>query len=72
MDPAALATLLKDYGPWGLLALSLIVNKALYDRIGVLQDKVEDTLNKWREDSQAQSDKLGAFLERAAERRGRG
>ena len=29
MDPAALAALLRDYGPWGLLALSLLANRML-------------------------------------------
>ena len=29
-DPVALATLLRDYGPWGLLALSLLANVYLY------------------------------------------
>ncbi len=71
MDPIALSGLLQSYGPYGLLALSLIVNKVLYDRTVTLQTKVEETLKEWRKDSAAQGDKLVEILERAAEKRSR-
>ena len=71
MDPIALAAALQSYGPWGLLAVSLLVNKVLYDRSIALQTKVEDTLKEWRTDSAAQGDKLVELLERAAEKRSR-
>lgn len=31
MDPVSLATLLKDYGPWGLLALALLTIRFLFN-----------------------------------------
>ena len=65
MDAVALATMLKDYGPWGLLALSMLVIKILWDYIQTLHTKIE-TLNKeWRADSAAQGDKLTSILEQA-------
>ncbi len=71
MDPVTLAATLQSYGPYALLALSLIVNKVLYDRTVSLQTKVEETLKEWRKDSAAQGDKLVEILERAAEKRSR-
>jgi hypothetical protein len=55
MDPTALASLLKDYGPWGLLALALLTIRFLF--------------NGWRDCMTARIDERGASataLERQA------
>jgi len=55
MDPTALASLLKDYGPWGLLALALLTIRFLF--------------NGWRDCMTARIEERGASataLERQA------
>lgn len=63
MDPAALASLLKDGGPYALLALSLLANKFFYDYIITLHGKIEKLNTEWRTDSQYQSDRIVGVLE---------
>jgi len=62
VDPIALGAALQSYGPWALLALSLLANKYLFD-------KLMWTLGEWRKDSQQQSEKLTSILEEAARQR---
>ncbi len=66
MDASQIAILIKDYGTIAFLVISLLVNKVLFDKLLAAQSKVEDTLNKWREDSQAQGNKLTSILEEAS------
>ena len=63
MDPAQIASILKDYGPWGGLGVSLLVIRYLYGEIVKLQSKAEGYLIEWRKDSQAQGDKLAEYIQ---------
>lgn len=69
MDVGAIATLLKDGGPWALLAVSLFVNRVLWEYAQSKITKIESLNEEWRKDSQAQSDKLASILEKAASER---
>ncbi len=71
MDAASIAGLVKDYGTIAFLALSLLVNKALWDYIQTLHAKIETLNLEWRKDSAAQGDKLTSILEEAAASKGR-
>lgn len=69
MDPAALASLLKDGGPWALVAILALVIKFLYDYIITLHGKIETLNIEWRRDSQTQSEKLTEVLSEQKVRR---
>lgn len=71
MDAIQIAGLIKDYGTVAFLALSLLVNKILWDYIQKQVSKIEELNEEWRKDSQAQSDKLASILEKAADRKPR-
>jgi len=62
VDAIQIAGLVKDYGTIAFLALSLLVNKILWDYIKTLLAKIEGLNEEWRKDSQAQSDKLAEVL----------
>ena len=66
MDPVALAGLLKDYGPWGLLALALLAVWKLYGDKGAAEKGRLDDAKAYAVAAKTQGDEYKALLERCA------